>query len=304
MATLKYDALVDKTRAWANKPDTNTISNEVIGDCLSYAADEAYRQLRIPPLEKTVHYTIASTDNQGENSLGLPFGNAYTSFDTPTDLTQFNFIRTVATEVPGGTAYALYPANVSKVFHEITDKRTFFDIYSEKYSRYNWMWMDGKVFIHPQLAVGTIVEINYYCRLPALNAVCSVVPTNYVIDTTDANQPYLEVGTVNDTALYFATKDSVEAVFATSAEAAAYGTTVTTKYYTGREAANWLRDENERVLLWGALGNLGGYLFDDKMEQRYITKFQEIILSLNKEEKWRRASGGNVQMNFNSGNLI
>jgi hypothetical protein len=40
------------------------------------------------------------------------------------------------------------------------------------------------------------------------------------------------------------------------------------------------------------------------MEQRYQMKFTENIFSLNKEEKWRRASGGNVQTNFNTGGLI
>jgi hypothetical protein len=40
------------------------------------------------------------------------------------------------------------------------------------------------------------------------------------------------------------------------------------------------------------------------MEQRYEKKFAENVFSLNKEEKWRRASGGNVQVNFNTNGLI
>jgi hypothetical protein len=68
--------------------------------------------------------------------------------------------------------------------------------------------------------------------------------------------------------------------------------------------SNWLRDQNERLLIWGALYNLGAYLFDDKMEQRYKERFTENVFSLNKEEKWRRASGGNVQINFNTNGLI
>jgi len=40
------------------------------------------------------------------------------------------------------------------------------------------------------------------------------------------------------------------------------------------------------------------------MEQRYTSRFIADIASLNKEEKFRRASGGNVQMNFNSNDLI
>jgi len=304
MATPRYDALVDKVRDWSNKPEVNTIPDSVIQDCLGYSADECYRTLRIPPLEATVTYTVESTDNVGDSSAGLPYGNAYTSFDIPEDLIQFIYVRTLAQDNIG-TSYSTYPSNVSKVFNEVTDSRTFFDLYSEKYSVYNWMWKDGKIFIHPQLAVGAIVEISYYRRLPALNATYSVIPVNYVIGLSDAAQPYLTLTGVNtDTPLYFSTSAGVQRVFATSAEAAAYNPTVTTKYYVGNEVNNWLRDENERLLIWGALYNLGSYLFDEKMEQRYEKKFAENVFSLNKEEKWRRASGGNVQVNFNTNGLI
>jgi hypothetical protein len=303
MATPKFDALVGKVRDWSNKPEAATIPDSVIQDCLSYAADEAYRQLRIPPLETTAIYTVTAADNTGENSLGLPFGNAYTSFDIPEDLTQFIYIRTLAQE-NAGTSYSTFPSNVSKVFNEVTDKRTFFDLYSEKYSVYNWMWKEGKIFIHPQLAVGAKVEIHYYRRLPALDALYSVVPVNYIIGLSDENQPYLSLVNTGGTNLYFSTKDSVQKCFATLTEAEAYSTPVTTKMYTGNEVANWLRDSNERMVIFGGLYNLGAYLFDDTMEKRYEKKFIETLNSMNKEEKMRRALGGNVQTNFNTNGLI
>lgn len=300
MATPRYDALVAKVRDWANKPEVNTIPDSVIQDCLRYSADECYRKLRIPPLETTIRYVVTADDNSGEDSTAQ---NAYTSFVIPEDLTQFSYIRTIAQENTG-TSYSNFPSNVSKVFNEITDKRTFFDLYSEKYSAYNWMWQDNKIFIHPQLAVGAIVEIHYYKRLPALDALYSVIPVNYLIGLSDANQPYLTLVGSGGTNLYFSTADSVTKCFATLAEAQAYNPTVTTKMYVGKEVDNWLRDQNERLLAWGSLYNLGAYLFDDKMEQRYQIKFQENIESLNKEEKWRRSLGGNVQMNFNTNGLI
>lgn len=303
MATPKFDALVAKVRDWSNKPEVQTIPDSVIGDCLSYSADEAYRQLRIPPLEYSVNYTVTADDNLGENSLGLPFGNAYTSFAMPEDLTQFVFIRTLAQE-NAGTSYSTYPSNVSKVFNEVVDKRTFFDLYGEKYSVYNWMWMEGKIFIHPQLAVGATVEIHYYRRLPALNAVYDVSPINYVIGLSDSEQPYLTPAVSGGTNLYLSTADSVQKCFQTLPEAQAYNSTVTTKMFTGKEVSNWLRDSNERLVVWGALYNLGAYLFDDTMEKRYEKKFMETLVSMNKEEKMRRASGGNVQMNFNTNGNI
>jgi hypothetical protein len=303
MATPRFDALVSKVRDWSNKPEINTIPDSVIQSCLSYAADESYRVLRIPPLEETITYTVVEADNVGENSAGLPYGNAYTSFDIPEDLTQFIYIRTLAQENTG-TSYSTSPSNVSKVFNEVADSRTFFDLYAEKYSVYNWMWKDGKIFIHPQLAVGAEVEVHYYKRLPALNATYNVESINYVIGLSDANQPYLTLVVSDGTNLYFSTSGSVTKCFNTLAEAQAYNPTVTTKMYTGNEVSNWLRDQNERLLIWGALYNLGAYLFDDKMEQRYKERFTENVFSLNKEEKWRRASGGNVQINFNTNGLI
>jgi hypothetical protein len=303
MATPKFDALVAKVRDWSNKPEVQTIPDSVIGDCLAYSADEAYRQLRIPPLEHSVIYTVTADDNTGENSLGLPFGNAYTSFAMPEDLTQFVFVRTLAQE-NAGTSYSTYPSNVSKVFNEITDKRTFFDLYGEKYSVYNWMWMEGKIFIHPQLAVGAQVEIHYYRRLPALNAIYDVSPINYVIGLADAEQPYLSPVGSGGTNLYLSTSGGVQKCFQTLAEAQAYNSTVTTKMFVGKEVSNWLRDSNERLIVWGALYNLGAYLFDDTMEKRYEKKFIETLQSMNKEEKMRRALGGNVQMNFNTNGNI
>lgn len=291
MATPLYDALVAKVRDWSNKPDVNTIPTSVIEDCLSYSADECYRLLRIPPLEETVTYVVSANDNTGEpNSNGYL---AYTSFAIPEDLTQFIYIRVVDSS-----------NQETIMFNEVTDKRTFFDPYAETYSSNYWMWQDGKIFIKPQQAVGTRIEVHYYKRLPDLYALYSVIPINYLIGLSDAAQPYLNLVESGGTNLYFSTANSVTKCFASYAEAAVYATPVTTKMYTGKEVPNWLRDQNSRILIWGALYNLGAYLIDDVMEKRYQTKFIEGIESLNKEEKWRRSLGGNVQINVNTGGLI
>jgi len=300
MTTPKYTALVDKLRDWSNRPENATISDTVLGDCLSYAADECYRTLRIPPLEQSVTYTVSAEDNEGESSMGLPYGNAWTVIPVPEDLTEFVYIRTLAGQA-GSTPYAQYPSNASIVFNEVADARTFLDIHSERYSLYNFMWKGNKIYIHPQLGIGQQLEIHYYRRLPALDAAYAVIPVNYIIGLSDALQPYLSLtGVITDTPLYFSTSLGVTQAFATLAEAQAYDPTVTTKYYIGLEAPNWLKDENERLLVFGSLAHLGAYLFDDKMEQRYKGKFEELMFSINKEEKFRRARGGNVQMNFNS----
>jgi len=289
MATPLYDALVAKVRDWSNKPEVSTIPNSVIQDCLKYSADEAYRLLRIPPLEEIVTYTVEASDNIGEENSGT----SYTTFNIPEDLTQFIYVRTLESAT-----------NQSKMFNEITDKRSFFDPYAESYSSNRWIWQEGKIYIKPQLEVGTILEIHYYKRLPSLNAVYNVVPLNYLVSLSDELQPYLDLVVSGGTNLYFSTSGGVTRVFSTSEEAASYDSTVTAKMYVGKEVSNWLRDQNERLVIWGALYNLGAYIFDDSMEKRYQMKFMEGIESLNKEERWRRSLGGNVQINVNTNGLI
>jgi len=286
MPTAKYDALVAKVRDWSNKPEQATVPDSVIEDCLDYSADEAYRNLRIPPLEFTVTYTITEFDNPTVDNSSL---NAHSIIPIPSDLTQFIYLKTQAVG-----------SEASKVFNEITDERSFFDVYAFKYSSNNWIKKGNDIYIHPQLKIGTVLEIHYYRRLPALDTTYNVVPANYQVGISDANQTYLTVSVINvGTPIYVTSTAAYAAIGAVPA-----GTAYTTKYFLGKEVGNWLRDNNERLLMWGALGNLGSYLNDQTMEQRYTTRFVADIQSLNKEEKMRRATGGNVQMNFNSNDLI
>lgn len=297
MSTPKYNALIEKVRSWSNKPEGATISNSVIEDCLGYSADDCYRLLRLPPLEYTVEYTVETADNVGDgNTVNSMYNSAYTSFTIPEDLTEFIYVRTKASNSQGATT--------NRVFNEITDRRGFFDIYFENYSAYNWMWQEDKIFIRPQLPVGTVLEIGYYRRLPELDGTYSVIPINYVVGTDDSEQPYLDVGSSTDTPLYTSSNGTTTACFSTLGEATAWGTPVTIHYFTGKEISNWLRDQNERILIWGALYHLGAFLFDDVMEKRYEKRFLEAIDSLNTEEKRRRAKGGNVQIHVNTFGLI
>ena len=71
MATPRFDALVAKVRDWSNKPEVNTIPDSVIQSCLSYAADEAYRLLRIPPLEETGKVVVDGLKSV-DNPVKLP----------------------------------------------------------------------------------------------------------------------------------------------------------------------------------------------------------------------------------------
>jgi hypothetical protein len=280
-----FDALVEKVRDWSNKKEVNTLPNSVIQDCLKYSADDCYKELRIPPFETIVTYTISENDNVGDKR--------YSEFPIPSNLSEFIYIRKLNEQVYNST-----------VFNQVTDARTFLDPYARKYSIYNWMWLDNKIKISPQLENDEVLEIAYYRRLPDLTSTYVVTPLNYIISVADADQPFLTLVQSGGTNLFFSTSAGITKCFATLAEAQAYNINVTTKMYVGKEAPNWLRDSNERLLIWGALRHAGLYLNDDAMEAKYSKIFYENIASLNKEERFRRAKGGNIQMNFNTNDLI
>ena len=52
---LTYTELTTLVRNWCNR-DEEVVSDAIIKDCLKYAADKAYRTLRVPPLENVAVY--------------------------------------------------------------------------------------------------------------------------------------------------------------------------------------------------------------------------------------------------------
>jgi len=288
MATPKFDALKNKLRSWINKPEASTISDSVLGDCLSYAASDCYRELRIPPFEETVRYVVSADDNS----------NNYTSFEIPSNLTEFVYVMLIGENEP------------SIVVNHVVDNRTFLDPYAEKYSRFNFTWKGKKILIEPKQEVGQEIEIHYYRYLAPLGTLYSVSAVNYVTAVSDADQFFLTLSDVaNGSPLYFAGAGAALRAFDLLIDAQTYGntqpiTTVTTTYFLGQEASNWLADEQELLLLMGAGMYAGIFLVDDGMTSKYNKVFAERIALISKEEKFRRARGGNVRMNINANGLI
>jgi hypothetical protein len=293
---LTYTELVAKVRTWANR-DEEVVSDAIIQDCLKYAADKAYRTLRVPPLENVATYekTLlqAATVNATSNALSI------TELQLPYDIVEFIQIREV--DSAGLT---------TRVFNEKVDIRTFNDVNAEKYTGYNyWARQQNVLFLVPGFGNGNTgntadkIELYYYRRLPALNAVYSVTVLNYnagFLTTTGAG-----AGVTNSKQLFFNSNTGTTA-YATSADAqaASGGGTVTNAYYIGIATPNWLRDQNERVLLMGALAELFAYVQEDDQAQKYLQVFKSEIAELNEEDAKRNASGGNLQVNFNGRGLI
>jgi hypothetical protein len=285
-----YDAFQEKVRDWANKRDSATVPISTLQDCIRYGLDEIYKDLRVPQLEQTTTFTVTADEN------GNP---KFTTLDVPEDLIEFIYVAKVDSD-----------GKIEWTYDNLTDIRSFLNPFAENYSTHRWTQRGLEFLLTPQLEVGDLIQLHYYRRLPPLDATYTVVPANYDISLADGAQPYLFVSTDATlyTPLYFVRGGAVDAVFATNAEATAYqatnGGTVTTANYEGLEAYNWLRDANERMVLYASLSQIGAYLDLPEMEKRYETRATGLVAGLNNEERKRKARGGNVQVNVNTGGLI
>ena len=288
MSTPKFDALKTIIRDWSNRQDESVLPNDRIQEAMKYAADKAYRKLRVAALENTITYN--STALTAATTIGNNFLPSQTDLTLPTDLIEFIQIREI--DSVGRTC---------RVFNEKTDLRTFNDWSSIKTSYIGYFSRQGNtLLLAPGFgqanSIGTPdkIELHYYRRLPALNALYDVTPANYAAGfLTQDNTAAVSLFFVNnDTSTAYATQSE-----ATAADTGGVGTN--NAKYRGNEAANWLRDENERVIMMGALAEIFYYLQDDDQAIKYKKLFEEEIFELNDEDTKRNAAGGNVQVNFN-----
>lgn len=282
--------LISLVRDWSNR-DVQVLSDDIIKDCLRYAADKSYRYLRIVPLEATVTYDSAALTAATTSSS--TYNDSRTELKVPADLIEFIQIREVDAS-----------GNTTRIFNEKLDIRTYND-YQAEVSGPHWSRQGTTILLSPGFqqegSVGSpiAVELFYYKRLPALDATYNVTAANYTAGLlTQSTQ-----GTTGSQPLYLVTLGGVTTAYDTLAAAQAVGTAQTV-YFVGNEVSHWLRDENERVLLMGALAEVFSYLQEDDQVQKYAAMFMNEITELNDEDKKRNAKGGNVQVNYSAGGLI
>ena len=298
-----YSQLIDLVRSWSNR-DSEVLNNSIIADCLRYAADKAYRRLRVPPLENTVTYTAESL-MAGTSSSNNRFSSV-TELAIPADLIEFIQIREI--DQIGRT---------TRIFNEKADVRTFNDQYAEKYNDFAFWTRQGNcVLLSPAFGntgsgygssgtgVSEALEMYYYRRLPALYARynISAANANLGLNTAiegDAIVPTPVEGTDENVPRGMLFRDPVTMVYADPT----VDNPGNVNLY-GNSVPNWLKDENERVLLMGSLAEVFFYLQENEEAQKYAALFTQEIQELNDEDKQRDASGGNVQINFNGRGLI
>ena len=288
---MTYTELVALVRTWSNR-DEEVVSDDIIKDSLRYAADKSYRSLRVPPLENVATYEKTLLDAATTTSTQLQATR--TEIKIPFDLIQIIQIKEI--DSTGLT---------TRVWNEKLDVRTFNDPSAEKYIGNNYFTRERNLlYLTPGFGKNSLgnqanaIELLYYRRLPALDAKYAVTVLNYKAGFLTTSG-----GT---TALHFVNGDTTNA-YATATEATAADTGsagTNSANYIGTEVPNWLRDQNERILLFGALAEIFAFVQDDEQAVKYNTLFFNEIKELNDEDQKRNAAGGNVQINFNGRWLI
>ena len=295
-ATPTYNTLVNKVYDWANR-DIQALPPQVVRDSIRYAVDTAYRTLRIPPLENTVTYTNLPLDNNEQGPLDrstIGAANIYqstTALAVPPDLIEFIHIR-------GRDDQGL----TTRVFNEKSDVRSYWDLNIRHYEQTAfWTRQGNSVLLTPSFGrvargfyggVGgpeTQIEMHYYRRLPALDAQYDETFVNWMN----------RLGTFSSGATYDTNMTTAQnqAVYDMNA-----GMDPST--WTGNEVPNWFKNENEKIALMGALGEVFAYLQEDDQAGKYIQLFNKEIQDLNDEDRQRDSSGGNVQVQYTANGLI
>lgn len=307
----RHNEFIDLVRDWTNR-DSSALSDSVIESCLRYAADEAYKLAKIPPLEFTTFFLVTE-DGALPTISGSRFSNVqpalyvkandalnYASVPLPSDTTSFIYLRNVGKSMVDGNGDLLLdtagnPFVESRVggtvFNEKTDIRTFLDPRAEVKQENIWSRKGDHVLVAGDLQVGDIVEMHYYRRLQSLNSMAPL-PLDLTLAEAQGDTDNYEV---IEQVAYDALTSYEKAVF----------TEISGSYVKSKnELPNWFRDENERVILFGALFRAFDYLLEDAAAAKYQQRFYTAIEELNAEEKRRHSSGGNIAINFNGRGLL
>ena len=165
-------------------------------------------------------------------------------------------------------------AGNSLVFDNKLDLKSFTDKYTTKSSG-SFTRKGNNLEFYPAASVGDLYELHYYRRLFDMDA-------TYVV-----NQANIDSG--NTTVSSSGVSGAVE---------------ISGVYYIGNEVYNWLRDDNERMLLWGALHHAHEYLGSDDQSMKYLQKQMAGIDELNKEEKRRRVLGASNAATYQVSELL
>jgi len=192
------------------------------------------------------------------------------------------------------TVYSSQVSTVEKetvVYDNRADYRTFVSDCSNKYSLYLWTRQGDKIVVNPAFKKGDAFELYYFSNGTDLG-------TEYAVTSANFQNGFLETSdSVSGTALYFETS-STPVVGEDVPSNNQGGSYTNAFYFKGKEQPHFLRDNQERLLIYGALSFINDYLGETNESTKYETKAAQLIQRLLNEEVYKESSGGNVRINF------
>jgi hypothetical protein len=297
MAT--YEETLNNLRDWSDR-DSSILSNALVKKFVTFAADKAYRSLRIPALETTADFTVTAADIvTNPSNLGTEMKMA-----APSDLIELIYIQRKGAGI---------------VWNTKVDSRTFHDRFADKTSFNFYTRVGSNFLLHGTINVNDVLEVHYYRRLQALDAQYAITEANYLLQGTQgiaAMTRQASSSSATDfnkasTILYFPAGTTTSQIDAyTPTQASLVSGTISgvnysvTAHMLPNHIANWLRDENERILLYGGLAEAYDYLEENELSTRFEKRFYDEIDRLNGEEARRIAKGGNISISFSANGLI
>lgn len=279
---MNYTKFVDNVHKYTNR-DSTVLPNDLIRTFADIACDNIYKDLRAAPLEYVYTYDALTEDT---SLLAVP-GDAA------------SFIQLRKLDSNG---------EVSAVFNARSDMRSFYADGFKNVGEYHFTRESNNFVIYPEGKTGDVYELFYYRRLPSIYARYAVNEANYGLGLLyyGADEAACEAALLAAEADSTVTDDATTAdPLITSGITYVDGTgAVPLGYYVGKLAPNWLRDENQSMVLYGTLREAYIYLQDEQRAAAYDQLLRTQIEEINDEDKRSRVSGGIVTTHFDGHGLL
>lgn len=169
------------------------------------------------------------------------------------------------------------PKGKRYVFTKKLDEQSFTDELTTKPEN-SFTYKHNNIVFYPEAKAGEVFELHYYRRLFDLDA-------TYVVNQNNIDAGLCTVVNEGDRGAVEFPEDSGV-------------------YYSGNEVPNWLRDENQRTLLFGAVAFAFDYLGETEKSLGYYQKLEMGIQELNQEEKYRKSKGAVNTVTFEISELL
>lgn len=277
-----YTKFVDNLHKYTNR-DSGVLPNDLIRFFADLACDNIYKDIRVAPLEYVFTYDALLVET---DKLAVP-GDAA------------SFIQLRKLDANG---------DIECTYNSRSDMRSFHTSSHKNWAEGHYTREGNNFVIYPKGAIGDVYELFYYRRLPSVYARYALTDDNYALGL-------LYFGaTVNDceAALLAAEADTTVTEDATTADPLITNSitfvdgtgAIPEGYYAGILAPNWIRDENQSMLLYGSLREAYIYLQDEERAQLYESLFRAQVSELNDEDKRSRISGGIATTSYSGGYLL